>query len=229
VIDGRRVLAIVPARGGSKVVPRKNLRNICGKPLLALTIEAAQRSSLLDLVVVSSDDREILDIATASGVDTIWRPAELATDESPTIAAVLHALKERSAYNMVVLLQPTSPMRTTEDIDAAIRLAVESGAPACVSVCEASESPYWMFTLAGGRTLSPLLPGVTPTRRQDLPRVFRLNGAIFVADVRWLEQSEGFLSAQTVAYVMPVERSLDIDTEEDFESLARLLAQERGL
>jgi len=224
VIKGKCVLGVIPARGGSKGVPGKNIRLVGGKPLIAWTIEAAKSSKFLDHVVLTSDDPEILAAAQNYNCDAPFvRDSHLAGDTTPTIDVVLDALDRCPGYEWVVLLQPTSPLRTTQDIDQAVEHCIAYNAPSCVSVCSAQESPYWMFTLNQDKNLTPLLPNAAVTRRQDLPSVYTLNGAIYVAMTEWLRQQRTFLTPDTVAYVMPVERSLDIDTESDFLQLKFLL------
>jgi len=224
VINGKRMLGVIPARGGSKGVPGKNIRLVAGKPLIAWTIEAAQSSKSLDHVVLTSDDREIIDVAKKYNCNAPFvRDSHLAIDTTPTVDVVLDALDRCPGYEWVVLLQPTSPLRTAQDIDQAVEQCIALNAPSCVSVCLAQESPYWMFTLNQDQNLAPLLPNVAVTRRQDLPPVYSLNGAIYVAKSEWLRQKRTFLTPDTVAYEMPVERSLDIDTETDFFQLKYLL------
>lgn len=214
-----QVLALIPARGGSKGLPRKNVLIAGGKPLLAWTVDEAISAECVDRVVLSSDDHEIMDAARAAGCEVPFcRPAHLASDVSTSIDVVLHALDQLPAYEYVVLLQPTSPMRIAADIDSAFELMLQSGAPSCVSVCEADQSPYWMYRVEVCNKLQRLLSEVDGiTRRQDLPPVYVLNGAIYIARTDWLRENKSFISEVTVAYVMPKERSLDIDTAQDFE------------
>ncbi len=217
MIAGKRVLAIIPARGGSKGLPGKNVRVVGNKPLIKWTIEAALAASRVDRVIVSSDDDAIIAVATNAGADVPFRrPAHLATDSAAAIDVVLHALDEVPGYDLVILLQPTSPLRISDDIDRAIESCVEAGAPACVSVSEVEQSPYWMFQLDEGNHLRPLLGKVhIASRRQELPRIHILNGAIYVANCTWLRQTRAFVSPETVAYVMPCDRAVDIDTFAD--------------
>lgn len=226
----QQVLALIPARGGSKGIPGKNIRELAGKPLIAWTIEAACAARSIDRVVVSSDDPSILDVARVWGADVPFvRPAELARDETPGIDVVLHALDRLPGVDWVVLLQPTSPLRTAEDIDAAVARCRGMGAPACVSVTEAQTPPWWMFRLSREGYLCSFLPdGERPLRRQDAPALFSLNGAIYVARADWLRQSRSFLTEETVAYVMPPERSVDIDTPLDLAMAACLLRQRKN-
>jgi len=227
VIGRRRVLALIPARRGSKGLPGKNILPVNGRPLMTWSIEAARGARYVDRVVLSSEDDAIIALARARGCEVPFRrPEALATDTAAMIDVVLHALDVLPEHDVVVLLQPTSPLRNASDIDAACERFASSGAPSCVSVCPAAQSPYWMFRLGTNDTLSPIIE--TPvgiSRRQDLPLVYVLNGAIYVADVAWLRQSRTFLTRETVAYVMPIDRSLDIDTVLDFEVFKRAVTE----
>jgi CMP-N,N'-diacetyllegionaminic acid synthase len=227
MIGGATVLALIPARGGSKGVPGKNIRPVGGRPLIAWSIAAAKASRYVDRTVLSSDDQGIIDAARSFGCDAPFtRPAELATDEADSMSVVRHAmtvLPER--YDYLVLLQPTSPMRLAQDIDRAIERCVNSGAPACVSVCEPDKSPYWMFRAGKGDVLEPLLAAEIPDRRQQAPAVLALNGAVYVARTDHLAGGGAFLAPGTIGYVMPTERSFDIDTELDLRIVDFLLHQ----
>lgn len=216
---GHKVLALITARGGSKGLPRKNILLAGGKPLIAWTVDEAISAECVDRVVLSSDDDEIIAAAMAAGCEVPFRrPVHLATDVTASINVVLHALDQLPGYEYVVLLQPTSPLRTAADIDAAFGLMIESGAPSCVSVCDVDQSPYWMYKVAAGNKLERLLSGMDRvTRRQDLPPIYILNGAIYIANIDWLRVNKSFVGVETVAYLMPKERSLDIDTAQDFE------------
>ena len=225
MIGSKSVLAIIPARGGSKGVPRKNIRDVAGKPLIAWTIQEAKKSQYIDRLVVSTDDQEIADIAVQWGAEVPFlRPAELAQDDTPGIAPVIHMLTTiQPSYNLIVLLQPTSPLRTVKDIDAAIIELVARSAKACVSAVEPDKSPYWMYTMNSAGCLVPLLEG-DYSCRQDIPPVYALNGAVYVAEVPWLLKSKSFVTEETVAYVMNKERSIDIDTETDLFFSSKLLS-----
>jgi N-acylneuraminate cytidylyltransferase len=218
-IPKNKVLGLIPARGGSKGLPRKNVLNAGGKPLIAWTIEAARQSEVVGHTILSSDDDEIMKVAAAWGCSVPFRrPDELASDTASTMDVVMHALDQFPECEYVVLLQPTSPLRSAADINAAFGLMVESGAPSCVSVCEVDQSPYWMYRLGPEGKLAAVLQ--TPegvTRRQDLPPIFTLNGAIYIARTDWLRRTGSFVNAETVGYRMPRERSIDIDTRDDFE------------
>jgi N-acylneuraminate cytidylyltransferase len=228
VIAGREVLAVIPARGGSKGLPRKNILPVRGRPLLAWTTDAARASAAIDRIVVSSDDDAILATARSLGVEPLRRPAPLATDTAATIDVVVHALDALRVQGVVVVLQPTSPLRTGADIDAALERFASARAPACVSVCEAAQSPYWMYRLGPMQTLAPVIDApAEATRRQDLPVVYTLNGAIYIADAAWLRRTRAFVGSETIAHVMPVERSLDIDTSRDFELFEKIVTETR--
>lgn len=216
MIGERSVLAIVPARGGSKGVPRKNIRIVAGKPLIAWTIEEARKSQYIDRIVVSTDDQEIADIAVQYGGEVPFlRPSELARDDTPGTMPVIHMLESiGTQYDLVVLLQPTSPLRSVEDIDGAIDLLVNRNAKACVSVVEPDKSPYWMYSMNSRGHLVPLLKGIYACR-QDIPPAYAINGALYVAEALWLLRTQTFLNDETIAYVMSKERSADIDTETD--------------
>lgn len=227
--NSANVVALITARGGSKGLPRKNVLPAGGKPLIAWTVSAAQEAQCVGRVVLSSDDDEIMAVAAAWGCDVPFRrPGELASDTASSMDVVLHALDQLPGFDYVALLQPTSPLRTAADIDAAFALLQASGAPSCVSVCEAEQSPYWMYRLAENGKLHALLPErSTASRRQDLPPVYVLNGAIYIAQVDWLRATGSFLAEECIAYVMPRERSIDIDNVEDFEIFRHKVEQNR--
>lgn len=218
MIAGLRVLGLIPARGGSKSIPGKNLRQVAGKPLIAWTIEAAAASRYLDRCVLSSDDPEIIEAAKLYGCEAPFRrPAQYARDDSPGIDPVLHALEALPGFDILVLLQPTSPLRTVADIDACLERLVETGAAFCVSVREAVDHPCLTFwTRADSRLCSYVSePNAWNSRRQDLPRALCLNGAVYAARVPQLLSSRSLMGSDTVAYEMPLSRSLDIDDPED--------------
>ena len=221
MIKNKTVLAIIPARGGSKGVPRKNIREVARKPLIAWTIEEAKKSKYIDRLILSSDDTEIIEVAKAWGCEAPFvRPAELARDDTPGIDPVLHALDMLPGYDWVVLLQTTSPSRSVADIDGCIENCATNRAPACVTVAEAEQSPYWMYTLDSDGAMQPLIAtGNSFARRQDLPAVYVLNGAVYMAECDWLREHKTFVTGETLGFVMPRERSLDVDTELDLQIL----------
>ena len=226
MIGGQRVLALITARGGSKGLPGKNVRPLGGRPLVAWSVAAARASRYVDRVVLSSDDAAIQEAARAAGADVPFtRPAALASDTATSLDVVNHALDQLPGFDLLVLLQPTSPLRTADDIDRCLEACgPDGGAPAAVSVVETDKSPHWMFTLGPDARLHRLLDGPVPDRRQDAPRVMVLNGAVYVARIPWLAQARTFVTPETVAHVMPRERSVDIDTALDFALTEQLLA-----
>jgi CMP-N,N'-diacetyllegionaminic acid synthase len=225
MINGKSILAIIPARGGSKGVVGKNIRDLAGKPLLAWTIEAAGKSQYIDRCILSSEDPEIIATAIAWGCEVPFvRPIELAQDETPGMEPVMHAINHLAYYDYIVLLQPTSPLRTVDDIDACIALCFEKNANACVSVTEPDKSPFWMYTLSEHNQMNPLMEShVFFLRRQDMPKTVALNGAVYVAKRDWLLLNRSFMSNETIAYEMPKERSLDIDTEFDLKLVKAII------
>jgi CMP-N,N'-diacetyllegionaminic acid synthase len=231
MINKKKCLAIIPARGGSKGVPRKNIREIAGKPLIAWTIEEAKKSKYIDYLVLSSEDSEIIEIARAYGCNAPFvRPAHLAQDDTSSIDTILHALNELPEYDYVILLQPTSPLRGVEDIDGCIEAMLALDAPSCVSVTEPEKSPYWMYSLQGNHRMKPLIPQEsTASRRQDLKKAYALNGAVYVASVELLLEAKSFMTNETVAFIMPKSRSYDIDTEEDFLLCDLLMEKMEGI
>ena len=211
-------LAIIPARGGSKRLPRKNLLDLCGKPLIAWSIEAALKSKYISKVIVSSDDEEILNIAKEYKADFIKRPDELASDTATTFDALKHTLENVGKYDYVVLLQPTSPLRSEKHIDEAIELLEEKSADAIISVCETEHSPLWCNTLPQDSSMSTFLRDeVLNKRSQDLPKYYRLNGAIYICKTEKLLENKGFFIKENIyAYKMDKKNSVDIDEEIDF-------------
>ena len=212
------LLALIPARGGSKGIPRKNIKPLAGKPLIAWTIDAAKQASCLERLIVSTEDEEIASVACGLGADVpFMRPAELAADETPGIAPVLHAIKQMPEYEWVLLLQPTSPLRSAEDINGIWQFCQERRAPTAVSVCEVGKHPYWMYMQNDFGQLQPFIAGRPDiTRRQDLPSAYALNGALYLARTEWLLERRNFIGAETLGYIMPQERSLDLDTTQDW-------------
>lgn len=225
MIAGKKVLAVITARGGSKGLPGKNIRPLAGRPLIGWTIGAAQQSTLIDRTVLSTDDEAIAAVARQCACEVpFMRDPALAADDTPSIDVLLDVLDRIPGYDIAVLLQPTSPLRTAQDIDDAIRVCVSSGAPSCVSVCEAEESPYWMYVLDSDSRMRPLIAGTNNAkRRQDLPAVHVLNGAVYVSLIDVLRRERAFVVAGTVGYAMPRERSVDIDLEQDLLTAAQLL------
>lgn len=213
-----KILAIIPARGGSKGVPRKNIRELAGKPLIAWTINEAKKSNYITQTILTSEDPEIIEVAKQYGCEVPFvRPLALAQDDTPGIDPVLHAIEQCPGFDYVVLLQPTSPLRTVEDIDGCIEKALQYQADFCVSVTEPEKSPYWMYQINDNEVMEPLLElDNLPSRRQKLQKVYALNGAVYVAKIEKLKEKKTFLPPKTLAFIMEKEHSIDIDTEWDF-------------
>ena len=211
-------LAIIPARGGSKRLPRKNILDLCGKPLISWSIEAALKSKYISKVVVSSDDEEILNISSNFGADIIKRPYELANDTATTFDAIKHTIDNLEEYEYVVLLQPTSPLRNEKHINEAIELLEEKRADAIVSICEMEHSPLWSNTLPeDGNMRGFLREEILNKRSQDLEKYYRVNGAVYICKTdKLLENKSFFLKDNIFAYIMDKKSSIDIDEEIDF-------------
>lgn len=220
-------LAIIPARGGSKRLPRKNVLDLAGKPLIAWTIEAGLMSSYIDKVIVTSDDKEILEISKRFGAETIKRPDELANDTATTFDAVKHTIDNMEKYDYIVLLQPTSPLRNFKHIDEAIELLMSKNADAVISVCEMDHSPLWSNTLPDNGNMSSFIRDEVKNKRsQDLEKYYRLNGAIYICkEDRLLEDKNFFIKDKIFAYSMYRESSIDIDEKIDFIFATELLKQ----
>jgi CMP-N,N'-diacetyllegionaminic acid synthase len=228
MIVRKTVLAIIPARGGSKGVVRKNIREIAGKPLLAWSIEEAKKSKYIDRIILTSEDEEIISVALNWGCEVPFiRPKELAMDDTPGMDPVIHAIKSLPAYDYIVLLQPTSPLRSIEDIDGCLELCIAHHAKACVSVTEPDKSPYWMYLVNEGRMTPLMNQEERILRRQDFPDVVALNGAVYVAESEWLLLNKTFVTNETFAYTMPKARSIDIDTEFDLQMAEFILSMNR--
>jgi CMP-N,N'-diacetyllegionaminic acid synthase len=232
MIEGKTVLAIIPARGGSKGVPRKNIRFIAGKPLIAWTIKESKKSKYLDRIILSSDDEEIIAVARQWNCDVPFaRPPELSQDHITGIDPILHAIETiQDNYDYVVVLQPTSPLRLVEDIDGCIEKCVSQNASACVTVTEVEKSPYWMYFLDDEEKLNPVLEqGDHELLRQLLKKAYALNGAVYVAKTDWFTKHNKFISEATIAYLMPKSRSIDIDTELDLRICEILLLEKEAI
>lgn len=213
------VLAVIPARGGSKGVPKKNIKILVDKPLIAYTINAAKGSRYINKIIVSTDDAEIKEVSKQYDAEVIDRPKELAGDFSPSIDVVLHVLKNIGNIkpDLVILLQPTSPLRTSEDIDNAIELFLNSkDALSLISITNYEKPPFWALKLKDN-LISPMFgEKYFKMMRQELPEAYKPNGAIFIARPETLLKYKTYYTQKTLGYIMPYERSIDIDTEFDF-------------
>ena len=220
--DADGILIVIPARGGSKRLPFKNVLPLVGKPLICWTIEAALNTCLNARIMVSSDDKEILSIASLyadKGLIAHKRPAVLATDHANTANVLLDALdavlQSGCSVKTMILLQPTSPLRSAEDIRASLEQYEHSeGDDTVVSVCEVDHPTTWIGTISESGYLNGL--ELTDNRSQDYQREYRLNGAVYVISAKNLRETGRLFTDNLRAYVMPRERSIDIDDKVDF-------------
>ena len=216
--NGRTILGIIPARGGSKGIPHKNIIDLCGKPLISYSVIAGLASKYIDYLMVSTDDEEIAKVAKEYGAEVpFMRPAELASDTSRTIDAVLHVLenlkKQGQLYDVLVLLQPTQPLRTSTDIDHAIERYFEMGCKSLVSVSPVDDHPLLIRSIERD-VLVPLLKRPSTCRRQDMPPYYRINGCIYINEVGQIDENTSF-NDNIVPFVMGKEHSIDIDESSD--------------
>jgi len=212
------LLALIPARGGSKGIPRKNIIPFCGKPLLQWSIDVALQAKGVDRLVVSTDDPEIAELALAGGADVpLIRTPELATDTASGMMPVFHALQLMPEVSEVLLLQPTSPLRQVQDVEAIIEMHRKDGRDAVVSVTLSNKHPSQLYSISPAQVLDPFVPSTGATCRQQIPHAYALNGALYVASRSFLERERSFVAPSTTGYVMPPERSLDIDSPLDWE------------
>ncbi|WP_069650360.1 cytidylyltransferase domain-containing protein [Caloranaerobacter ferrireducens] len=225
------ILAIIPARGGSKGVPKKNIRKLNGIPLIAYTIIEAAKVDRLSNIIVSTDSEEIAAIAESYGANIPFiRPRHLATDTANSIDVVLHAIehfeKKGIYYKDIMLLQPTSPLRDSKDIENCIDLYKKNICDSVISVCEAITHPYLCKKIDNkGRLEDFVLKKEKYTRRQDMPKAYQLNGAIYLTSVNVIKERKSFYGDTVMPYIMDVMKSIDIDTELDFK-IAELVIKE---
>ncbi|HAZ36627.1 MAG TPA: acylneuraminate cytidylyltransferase family protein [Clostridiaceae bacterium] len=225
----KKILALIPARGGSKQIINKNIKLLCGKPLISYTIEAALASDYIDDVVISTDSDLIAEISLKYGGQVpFMRPKELAGDESKTIDVAIHAInaliKMGRNYDYLVLLQPTSPLRTKDDIDSAIKIIIDGDISSLVSVREVKENPALMRTIENNK-LKNIMDFNGSLRRQDLPKYYIFNGAIYINSIDMLLKQKKFVDEKTYPYVMDYERSIDIDEILDFKIVELIMGE----
>ncbi len=224
MLNQKKILAVIPARGGSKGLPRKNILPFAGKPLISWTIEQARKARYVDKTIVTTDDETIKQVSLEAGAEVPFiRPEHLATDHADGTDVMRHAAEwyrhndKQSSFDIMICLQPTSPLRQANDIDRAIELFFEKNARAIISVCEAEHNPLWTNTLGPDLCMEQFasLEGQRPNR-QELPQYYRLNGSIYVLEIDYLINCRSYYGDRTFAYVMPRQRSVDIDTLLDF-------------
>ena len=225
----KTILAVIPARGGSKRLPYKNIKPLLGKSLIVWTIEQANKSKYLDKIIVSTDSPKITKVARRYNAEVPFqRPKKLSKDNVPLFDVVIHALEfyKRKGINfdMAVILQPPCPMRIAKDIDGAIEYLFKKKAKAIISVCEAFHHPLWMNILSPDGCMKDFLARSTRGKNsQYLPKYFQLNGAIFLGFVDYIKKNKSYYGKETYAYIMPKEKSLEIDDIVDFKLVEALL------
>jgi CMP-N-acetylneuraminic acid synthetase len=230
-----RVLGLIPARGGSKGVPRKNLRLLCGNPLLQYTAEAALGASRLSRVVLSTEDAEIAELGQRCGLEVPFsRPPELAQDETPMLPVAQHAVRmleaEGDRFDALCLLQPTNPLRRSEDIDACIELLEESDADAVMTVLPvpAEYNPHWVyFKNASGFLYLSTGETMPISRRQELPAAYHREGSVYVTRRNVLMEGNSFYGSRLIGYPLDAERSVNIDTIDDWERAVKLVSSQK--
>ena len=216
-----KILGIIPARGGSKGIPSKNIKKLHGKPLIFYTIREAKKSKFLSRIVVSTNDEKAANISKRYGVYVIKRPKKLSIDTTPSEAVIKHTInylkkKEGFHVDIVVILQPTSPLRKVNDIDNSIKKFLNSNCSSVVTVCQTPHTPYWMYKIGRNDKLEKLIKSKKVIkRRQDSPPVYQLNGAVYVTHAKKIMKDENIFSGDVRAYIMPYERSIDIDNVVD--------------
>ena len=236
MINGKSVIGIVPARAGSKGLPRKNIAPLCGKPLIAWSIEAGLRSQYIDLVIVSTDSNKIASIAAEYGASVPFiRPAELATDKTPTIDVVIHALEylhneRKQRFDYTVLLEPTSPLRDEADIDRAIKQLVDNvGASSLVGISRTeAQNPEFLVCLSENNFLRGFDQSeIKPVRRQEIKDVYFLEGSIYVSDTKTLITKRTFCHQETLGCIFPKWKSLEVDDLEDLIMVEALMLHKK--
>jgi CMP-N,N'-diacetyllegionaminic acid synthase len=223
------VVAVITARGGSRGLPRKNILPLAGKPLIAHSIAVAHQAERVNRVILSTDDEEIMDVGRQYGAEVPFvRPPELSTDNAAHIDVMLHViawLEEHGELpDAVLLLQPTTPLRSPTDLDGAIELMKATSCPAVVGVSPAESHPFLTYKLDGkGELIGFIDHGLRYPRRQDLPPAYTLNGALYLNRCSSLRETQMFQPPGAFGWIMPPERSVDIDTLEDFAHANSLL------
>lgn len=224
----KKILSIITARGGSKGLKRKNVVDLAGKPLIAWTIEASLDSKYITKTIVSSDDQEVLDISKECGANVVRRPDDLSSDSATSESVIKHTIDYLESmgemFDIVILLQPTSPLRNSTDIDSAFEIMFNSDATAVISTSEFDNKILKTFI----ETPDGFLKGVSNNeypfmRRQDLPVVYMSNGAIYIIDVKIFNKNLSLITERTASYLMPANKSFDVDSESDLLSIERLI------
>lgn len=230
MINEARILALIPARGGSKRLKGKNLIDFCGKPLIAWTIEQALASKHIDDVVVSTDSRSIIEVAKLFGANVPFqRPVKLASDEATSVEVALHALQALPNYDFFVLLQPTSPLRLTNDIDICIELCQSSHVPTCVSVVDIPEEKSRIYFRDENSGLMKKSQQPENSKENANQKKCMLNGAVYCCSTKWFTKEQTFVAFNSLYHIMPQERSVDIDINIDLQMAREIMAHRENL
>ncbi len=227
---GKKILAIIPARGGSKGLPGKNIKIMCGKPLIAWSIEHAQKSRYVDDIFISTDSQEIADVAEKYGVQCPeLRPQELARDTAPSSEFIVYTLekmkKDCKHFDYFILLEPTSPLRDVEDVDKSIEMLIDnSESESCVGVAmSGTVHPAFMVVVGENGFLKALEPDKQTLRRQDLPNVYFFEGSVYVSEVDAYLKKRTFYHDKTLPYIVPEWKSHEVDDYVDFKVIETIM------
>lgn len=224
-----KVLGLIPAKGASIRLPRKNIRPLGGRPLIQWTIDAARDAGVFDRIVVSTEDAEVASLARSAGAEVPFeRPSHLAVDPAGVVQVALHALEtlqaQGAAFDVICIMLPTCPFRTADDIRNAFERFGSRPEPNLMSVSPFEHTPFNAMGIDSGGILFPHIPERFGRKSQEQPAAYRPNGALHILDVAWFQRSRSYLAPPIIAYVMPRERSIDIDTEADFADAESLVA-----
>ncbi|MDD3816150.1 MAG: acylneuraminate cytidylyltransferase family protein [Desulfocapsaceae bacterium] len=225
----KKILALITARGGSKGIPKKNIKLLGGKPLICWTIDAALESKYIDRLILSSDDTEIIETARAAKCEVPFtRPAYLAEDETSSMDVIMHALSQiKEQFHYLLLLQPTSPFRTSEDIDNIITTCLDQECGMMISVAKLKKHPMFMYHLINGSHLASFQESRQQLRRQDMPAAYEHNGALYLAEINLLRRVQSYTIPEASAFIMNGVVNLDIDDEKDWQYAEYLIKTEQ--
>lgn len=220
----KKVLAVIPARKGSKGIPNKNIYPLLNKPLVNWTIDAAVSSGLFDEIILSSDSEEILQEADKYNIQKHHRDKSLAEDSTKTVDVLLNIVQKKRMFKTLVLLQPTSPLRDANDILSAFNIySNDKQCDSLLSVVEADKESQKYLNLEGDYLKGIINNEFPSTPRQELPKVYRPNGAIYIIDLETLIKEEKLLTSKSIPYIMDIEKSIDIDSIDDLEKAEKIL------
>jgi N-acylneuraminate cytidylyltransferase len=227
----KKIIAVILARGKSKRLPKKNIKLLAGKPLIVYSIIAAKKNKYINRIIVSTEDKEIAEISKRYGAEVIKRPKELASDTANAMDSILHVLnylkKENYFPDIVIDLQPTSPLRDAEDIKKAVNIFLKNKCDSLISVYEMIPSPFWSFEIEK-KYLKPIFGfDYFNKRSQDLKKTYNPNGAIYISTPKNLLKYKSFYCGEMFPYIMPLKRSIDVDDENDFKMAEAILKNKK--